>query len=173
MLVTVDDLRSKYEFSFPETKNEIFAALLQTAEEEVLSYADINQGESVEYFEGGSSSYVLTYCPVCSVTSVKDDGSDVLFTFVKRADQIILDKAAPSGSRVVIKYQSGWEQGKEPETIKQAIAFTVQHLSKLQAGNLLGITTRSTNGGTETIEQSTPPLAVQKMLERFRRNKAL
>ena len=171
MLLTLDDLRTEYGFSFPESQNDVYQALLATAEEEVLAYAEIEQGDMEEHFPAGDAGYVLTHTPVLEIKSVKVDGSDTNYRYEKRANYVALSSS--SGSEVVVSYSCGWKEGEVPETIRMAIAFTVQHLSKLQGGKLLGINSRNTEGGTETIEQSTPPLAVQKMLERFRRNKAL
>lgn len=171
MLLTLDDLRKKYEFAFPSTSEAVYESLLATAEELCLSYAEIIQGDVTEYFRNGSTYLALTYSPILSITSVTASSGTVPYLFNKRAGEIILqDNPA---SEVIVNYKCGWEEGKVPETIKQAIAFTVQHLAKLQSAKLLGINSRATDGGTETIEQSTPPLAVQKMLERFRRVKVL
>lgn len=171
MLLTLDDLRTKYGFSFPASQDDAYQAILDTAEEEVLAYAEIEQGDVEEHFPGGDAGYVLTHTPVLEVSSVKIDGADVSFRFEKRAAYVVPESS--SGSDVVIAYSCGWKEGQVPETILTAIAFTAQHLMKLSSGKLLGINSRNTEGGTETIEQSTPPLAVQKMLERFRRNRAL
>ena len=170
MILTLDDLRTVYGFSFPASQDEVYTALLATAEEGVLAYAEIEQGEVSEYFTEESSGYVLTHTPVREVKSVLVDDVEVGYRFEPRANFVVPDS---TGSTVVVNYTCGWAEGEEPESIKMAIAFTVQHLSKLSAGKLLGINSRTTEGGTETIEQSTPPLAVQKMLERFRRNKGL
>lgn len=171
MLVTLDDLRTKYGFSFPESQDDAYQAILDTAEESVLAYAEIEQGDIEEYFPGGDAGYVLTHTPVLEVSSVKVDGAEVSFRYEKRANYIALSSS--SGSEVVVSYSCGWKEGNVPQTILTAIAFTAQHLMKLSSGKLLGINSRNTDGGTETIEQSTPPLAVQKMLESYRRNKAL
>ena len=171
MLLTLDDLRTKYGFSFPAGQEESYQALLATAEEEVLAYAEIEQGDVDEYFLGGDTGYVLTHTPVLEIKSVTVDGAEAAYRYEKRAGYVSLTSFR--GSEVVISYSCGWRDGDAPETIKTAIAFTLQHLMKLSSGKLLGINSRSTEGGTETIEQSTPPLAVQKMLEKYRRNKAL
>ena len=171
MLVTLDDLRTKYGFSFPSTQDDAYQAILDTAEERVLAYAEIEQGEIEEHFPAGDAGYVLTHTPVLEVSSVKVDGAEVSFRYEKRANYIALSSS--SGSEVVVSYTCGWKEGNVPQTILTAIAFTAQHLMKLSSSKLLGINSRNTDGGTETIEQSTPPLAVQKMLDGFRRNKAL
>lgn len=171
MLLTLDDLKKDYGFDFPASKDSSYAALLATAEEQVLSYAEIEQGDVEEHFPGGDAGYVLTHTPVLEISSVKVNGAEISYRFEKRANYLALTSS--SGSEVVISYRCGWKEGEIPESIRTAIAFTMQHLMKLSSGKLLGISSRSTEGGTETIEQSTPPLAVQKMLERFRRNKAL
>ena len=173
MLVTLDDLRKKFGFSFPESQNDAYLDLLSTAEEACLSYASIEQGTVEEYFKGGERIYVLTHSPVLSVESVKVGERDVAFRYEKRAETVVLESASSEDAEVIIKYTCGWEEGKVPSSLRTAIAFTVQHLSKLNSAKLLGITSRSTEGGTESIEQSVPPLAVQKLLEPFRRNKVL
>ena len=171
MLLTLDDLRTKYGFSFPASQDDAYQAILATAEEEVLAYAEIEQGEIEEHFTGGDAGYVLTHTPVREINSVKVNGAEVSYRFETRANYVVLTSS--SGSEVVVAYTCGWAEGAVPQTILTAIAFTAQHLMKLSSGKLLGINSRSTEGGTETIEQSVPPLAVQKMLESFRRNRAL
>ena len=171
MLVTLDDLRTKYGFSFPESQDDAYQAILDTAEERVLAYAEIEQGEIEEHFPGGDAGYVLTHTPVREIKSVKVNGAEVSYRYEKRANYVVLTSS--SDSEVVIAYTCGWAEGAVPQTILTAIAFTAQYLMKLSSGKLLGINSRSTEGGTETIEQSVPPLAVQKMLESFRRNRAL
>lgn len=170
MILTLDDLRTRYGFSFPATQDEYYTALLATAEEEVLAWAEIEQGDVEEIFTEEATGYVLTHTPVLEVRSVKVDGEECGFRFERRANYLI-----PNiwGSEVSVSYTCGWKEGEIPESIRTAIAFTAQHLFRLSGAKLLGITQRNTEGGTETIEQSTPPLAVQRMLERFRRNKAL
>ena len=170
MLLTLDDLKKKYGFSFPASQDDAYQAMLATAEEEVLRYAEIEQGEVEEHFSGGDAGYVLTHTPVLEIKGVKVDGAEASYRYEKRANYVV---PAFSGSEVVVAYTCGWKEGEAPQTILMAIAFTAQHLMKLSSGKLLGINSRNTEGGTETIEQSTPPLAVQKMLEPFRRNKAL
>ena len=171
MILTLEDLRNDFGFDFQKTKEDYYSSLLKVAEEKVLSYAEIEQGEVEEHFPGGDSGYVLTHSPVLEVKGVKLDGKDVAFRFEKRASYVV--PSSTDGSEVVVTYTAGWKEGEVPEVIRMAIAFTVQHLAKLSSGKLLGINSRTTEGGTETIEQSVPTLAVQKMLEPFRRNKAL
>ena len=173
MLVTLDDLRTRYGFSFPESQNAAYTDLLSTAEEACLSYASIELGSVEEHFKGGGSIYVLTHSPVLSVESVKIGERDVVFRYEKRSETVVLGSASSEEAEVIVNYACGWEEGNVPSSLRTAIAFTVQHLSKLNSTKLLGITSRSTEGGTESIEQSVPPLAVQKLLEPFRRNKVL
>lgn len=172
MLLTLDELRTRYGFSFPESQNTAYQELLDTAEEACLSYASIEQGTVEEFFKGGGDTYVLTHSPVIEVESVKADGLEVGFRYESRSETVVLNSSI-TGGLVEVRYKCGWEEGKVPSSLRAAIAFTVQHLSKLNSAKLLGITSRSTEGGTETIEQSVPPLAVQKLLEPFRRNKVL
>lgn len=171
MLVTVDDMRTLHGATIPADQEARWEALLQTAEEEVLAYAWVEQGSTEEHFPGGSSCYVLTSCPVIDVSGATVDGSAVeIKRFDRKASALYLTQETPEGSDVCVSYTSGWADGQIPATILKAIAFTASHLNRLEAGRLLGTTSRTTDGGTEQIEQTTPPLAVQKMLQRFRRN---
>lgn len=42
------------------------------------------------------------------------------------------------------------------------------HLAKLQASGLMGVTQRTTDGGTETIEQNALPTVVRGLLQRYK-----
>lgn len=168
MILTLDDLRQNYSFSFPESMDDYYTELLQDAEEVCLKYADLELGSFQEYFNGGGRIYVLTHCPVKTVKEIKVAGEVVSdYRYEKRPHAVVLrDITATGNDNVVVTYESGWDEA--PRTLKIAIALTVQHLAKLQSAKLLGITARSTDGGTETIEQSVPPLAVQKLLDGLR-----
>lgn len=171
MILTLEDLRMKYGFDIPAAKEALWQSFLDTAEEACFAYANIEQGEVVEFFDNPSSRVVLTHCPVLEVKSVKCQGTDITFRFEDRSKSVVMANK-PTGE-VEVTYTCGWYTDKVPAMFCAAIAFTVQHLSKLSQAKLLGITSRTTEGGTETIEQSTPPLAVQKMLEPYRVMKAL
>ncbi len=169
MLVTVEDLKSTYGFSVSEKSKSEYEAYLLTAEEECLAYAGLEIGEFDEYLEGnGGRFYCLTHKPVLSIDSVTVDGTSVSYRYEKRASRLILGEQAKEGAEIIVSVTLGWEDGKAPSSLKSAIALTVQHLSKLQSAKLMGITSRTTDGGTETIEQSIPPLAVKGLLDRFK-----
>ena len=169
MVLTLNDLRADYGFSFPAQQETAMQVLLDTAEEACLSFASIELGDVEEHFPKGGSIFVLTHSPVLEVESVTCNGSPFVFRYEKRSETVVLSSSV--SGEVIVNYKCGWKE--IPVVLKTAIAFTVQHLQKLNSAKLLGITSRSTDGGTETIEQSVPPLAVQKLLEQFRRNKAL
>lgn len=169
MLVTVDDLKSTYGFSVTDKIRGEYEAMLETAEEECLSYAGLEVGELNEYFEGdGGRILCLTHKPIISIDSVTVDGIPSSYRFESRASKLVLSSAAREGSEIIVTMQLGWKDGKAPSTIRTAIALTVQHLSKLQGAKLMGVLSRSTDGGTEQIEQSIPPLAVKGLLDRFK-----
>jgi len=169
MLVTVDDLRSKYGFTFSEKADAEYEALLATAEEECLSYAGLEIGNIDEYIEGnGGKIYCLSHKPIVEITSVSIDEKPISFRYEARASKIVLSSSAPVGSEIVISMKLGWAEGNEPASLKTAIALTAQHLSKLQSSKQMGVLSRTTEGGTEQIEQSIPPLAVKGLLDRFK-----
>ncbi len=166
--LTLEDLRNNYSFAFPTSQDSAYQALLDTAEEACLSYASIDAGEVTEYFSSRDIC-VLTHSPVLSIESVTSGGEEVSYRYDKRAESVVLTGSA--SSEIAVTYICGFEE--VPAMLKSAIAFTVQHLAKLNAAKLLGINSRTTEGGTETIEQSVPPLAVQRLLENYRKNRVL
>lgn len=168
-LLTVEDLRSYYGFTFRDSEAESFQAMLDTAEAACLSYAGIELGGTVEeVFEAGLSRLVLTHTPVLSVTSVTAGGEGLGFRYEERAETVVLEDEADA--EVTVIYETGFEM--YPADLKAAVAVTVQHLNKILKGNLAGVTSRTTAGGTETIEQSIPPMAVKSLLSRYRVKRA-
>ena len=169
MLVTVEDLKSTYGFSITDKIRGEYEAMLATAEEECLSYAGLEIGELNEYFEGdGGRILCLSHKPVLRIDSVTVDGIPVSYRFETRAHKLVLSSVAREGAEIIVTMHLGWEEGHAPSSLKTAIALTVQHLSKLQSAKLMGILSRSTEGGSEQIEQSIPPLAVKGLLDRFK-----
>lgn len=169
MLVTVEELKTIYGFSFTDKATAEYASLLATAEEECLSYAGLELGDIDEYIDGnGGRSYILTHKPVLEVSSVTINGTPVLFRYEKRARKLVLSSNASEGAEIIVSMRLGWETGSEPSALKTAIALTVQHLSKLQSSKQMGVLSRTTEGGTEQIEQSIPPLAVKGLLDKFK-----
>jgi len=71
--------------------------------------------------------------------------------------------------RDIIKaeYTAGYEE--LPKDIQACIAMTFQYASKILSSSQIGITTRNLDGGTESIEQSLPPLVVKKMLTKYKK----
>lgn len=168
-LVTVDELRNYYGFTFRDSEEATFQAMLDAAEELCLSYAGLElEGTVLEYFEEGLERLVLTHSPVLSVTSVTADGEELGFRYEARAETVVLE--AEAGAEVLVEYEVGFEE--IPQDLKTAVAMTTQHLNKLTKGNMIGVSSRATQGGTETIEQSLPTMAVKALLNRYRKKRA-
>lgn len=168
MIVTLDELKTKFGFSFPAAKSDVYQSYLNLAEEACLSYAGLEEGTVTEIFDGGSRSFVLTHGPILSISSVKVSDAESPYRFEKRSGSIILPSVPEGTDAVEIKYECGWEEGKAPYLLKAAVAFSMQHIAKLNEAKLVGINSRTTEGGTESIDQSVPPLAAQKILARFK-----
>ena len=162
MILTLDDLRQNYGMNFPVSDPQ-YVALLETAEEECISYADIEFGNVVEYFPSGKA-LTLTHLPVKVIKSVTCNDSPISYRYEKRSHQVIL--STECNTEVVVEYECGFET--VPAILKAAVALTVQHLSKLQSSKQMGVLSRSTEGGTEQIEQSIPPIAVKSLLNKYR-----
>lgn len=174
-VLTVDDLRIKYGFSFPASKDAQFTEYINSSEAACLKYLDRSSFETAEitqYFDGNvTNRYVLDYSPVKSITSItlrdgtelsEDDyrvDSNGILTFYRIHPTEGLDA-------MKVEYECGWDN--VPSDIKYCIAMTVQYLAKMMATNQAGVSTRNTEGGTESLEQNIPPLAVQKLLSNYR-----
>lgn len=167
MLVTFEDLKVLYGMPYlTEAVRPQYTELLETAEEEVLEYAGLELGgEAVEFFEGkGARVYLLSRKPVLEVTAVTVSGAPVAFRFDPRARAIHLD--SPAYGVVAASLVLGF--AKVPRNIKKCIAETVQYWSKYINSNQVGVTTRTTDLGTETLEQWHLPTAVKSALDQYK-----
>ena len=168
MLVTFDDLKTLYGMPYLNPSAEAqYTSLLATAEEEILEYSGLSLDEDAEeYFEGnGARSFVLLRKPVCEVVDVTVGGEPVDFRFEQRTGRIVLSR--PAWGEVKVEEQLGFE-GEPPRIIKQCIALTVQYWAKLMNSNLIGVSNRNNDVGSESLEQYEIPLAVKTSLDRFR-----
>ena len=118
---------------------------------------------------------VLSHQPVAELTGVYIDSARLYTTPTTdyRIDLdtgvLVLYERVPEGRDVVkVVYEAGFES--VPESILYAVAMTVQHLATMQQADLAGVMSRTTDSGTVSIDQSIPPLAVQKLLGEYRRN---
>lgn len=172
--MTLAQLKVRGALSFPETLNTYYQALLDAAEEACLSYCGIENGSVNEFFNGGVRAFALSHGPVSSVTSVTVDGVSLDaadYRYEARGAKIVISKGTnPGVDNVKIVYACSFT---ESELFMQAIALTVQQLAKLESSKQAGVTSRTTEGGTEQIEQSVPPLAAKTALSRFMRGHAL
>ena len=170
-MVTVEDLRSIYSFDIPKTQESKYYELLAIAEESCRAYAEIEEGEVIEWFNGGDI-LPLTHTPIKSISSVTINGIETAFTYRPRSKSIHLREEAPfKKDSIEVRYVCGWKD--EPGLFKSAVALTVQHLSKLTASRLVGVISRSTEGGSEQYEQEIIPTAAKAQLNYLRCNKVL
>ena len=75
--------------------------------------------------------------------------------------------SVPTEDEVVVKYTLGYDS--VPRIIKQCIAITVGYWAKMLNSNLIGVSSRNTDMGSETLEQYELPTPVKSSLDRFRR----
>lgn len=176
-VITVQDLRDKYSFKFEESKNAYFEGLIDAATKACLQYLerDIGVAAFTHYADGGASAFVLEHTPVVGVQSVRVGGG-ILNESEYRLDPeagvlYIYRKVPVKLDSIIVKYTAGWAV--VPDDVKYCIALTVQYMAKLLQSNQAGVVSRSMpDGGTENLEQNLPPLAIQKHLSIYRRNKA-
>ena len=172
--MTLAELKLRGQLSFPETLNTYYQSLLDAAEEMCLQECSIVSGSVTEYFNGGSRAFALNYGPVSSVTSVEIDGK-VLDAGAYRFDQRASKLTVPGGTSVGIEnvkvtYACAFT---ETELFKQAVAMTVQQMAKLQSSKQVGVVSRTTDGGTEQLDQKMLPDAVKTALNKFKRGFAV
>lgn len=161
-LVTFDDLKTLYGMPTLKEANKLqYENLLETAEEEVLAYAGISLDGEYEETLKGEKAYVLVKHPVKSIVSVEGAES---YSFNDRTNIL----SVPTEDEVVVKYTLGYSS--VPRIIKQCIAITVGYWAKMLNSNLIGVSSRSTDMGSETLEQYELPTPVKSSLDRFRRS---
>ncbi len=161
-LVTFDELKTLYGMPTLRDNNRLqYENLLATAEEEVLAYAGISlDGEYEETFSG-EKKYILTKHPVKSIVSVEGAES---YSFNDRTNILTV----PTEGQIKVAYSLGYATS-VPRILKQAIALTVQHWAKMLNSNMIGVTSRTTDMGSETLEQYELPQPVKNSLDKFRR----
>ena len=160
-LVTFDELKTLYGMPTLKEANKLqYENLLETAEEEVLAYAGISLDGEYEETLKGEKAYVLVKHPVKSIVSVEGAES---YSFNDRTNIL----SVPTEDEVIVKYTLGYDS--VPRIIKQCIAITVQYWAKMLNSNLIGVSSRNTDMGSETLEQYELPTPVKSSLDRFRR----
>lgn len=171
-MVTVDDLRNIYSFDIPKNQESKYAQLILIADEACRAYAEVEEGEVIEFFSEGDI-LPLTHTPIKEISSVTVSGTEVTdYVYRARSKSILLMESVPYGKNSIeVSYECGWTE--EPRLFNAAVALTVQHLSKLTASRLAGVISRSTEGGTEQWDQEIIPTAAKAQLNFFRSNKVL
>ena len=168
--MTLAQLKVRGALTFPDTLNAYYQALLDSAEEACLAYCGIESGNVTEYFNGGVRGFALTHGPVSTIASVEVNGIQLAvgsYRLEARAAKLVISGGtSPGVDNVKVVYTCSFT---ESELFMQAIALTVQQLAKLESAKQAGITNRTTEGGTEQIEQNVPPLAAKTALNKFMR----
>ena len=175
-LLTVDDLRTKYGFRFNKDQDAYFAQMILSAQKACAYYMDLDSLSAVttctEEFDliKGQKLLVLSGTPFKALEKVYLDGVEVAAAMSSRSTTVYLPENSASKAKVV--YSIGW--GTEvPEDILYCVAMTVQYMSRMANASLMGKTSQSTDGGSETYEQSVCPLAVRQYLDRYRNMRAM
>lgn len=183
-IITPADLRDKYAFGFTQSQTDdaFYANFIDGATSACYHFLDVDDLAStarVEFFDGGSKKLVLSHTPVISVIGVYADPergyTTALASSKYRIDftsgvLVLYDDALDADLQDAIKvsYTSGYAT--IPEDIKYAVALTVQLWARTLQSSQAGVISRTVDGGTESLDQSIPPLAVQKYLASYRRN---
>lgn len=173
-IMTLAQLKVRGSMNFPQTLDGYYQGLLDAAEEACLSYCGIEDGSVTEYFNGGARAFYLSHGPVCSVTSVESDGvvlSAGDYRLEADGSKLVISGGTGKGvDNVKVVYACAFTGS---ELFMQAVALTVQQMARLESSKQAGVTSRTTEGGTEQIEQSIPPLAAKTALNKFVRGHGL
>ncbi len=178
-LLTPQDLVDTYSFSIAPPEMERYVPLIEAATAACSLYLQRDLGVSpfIEFFDGDSQVRVLSHTPVVSVTGVCVDPGRMYQVPLDPRDYriehetgiLVFYDRVPEGRDVIkVEYTAGWDN--VPADILYCIAMTVQHMRTTQSADMAGVISRTTDGGSETLDQSIPPLAVQAHLAMYRRN---
>ncbi len=160
-LVTFDELKTLYGMpTLKDVNRTQYENFLATAEEEVLAYAGISIGETLEETLKGATAYILVGHPVRKIVEVAGAES---YSYDARTNIL----SVPTEGEVTVRYTTGCDS--VPRIIKQCIAITTQYWAKFLNSNMVGVSSRTTDIGSETLEQYELPLVVKSSLDRFRR----
>lgn len=185
MVLTCDDLRNVYGLNLPSSKDVQWAELIKVAETACLGWLGLDKfgtAAATEYFDDVTGSTIqLKLFPVKSA-AVYLNGAGGLwgdplpsgaYRLDGRTGTIRLYQSSRAGvDAVKVEYTYGWEPDEIPADVKACIAQTVQYLTRLTQTGQIGVTQRAADGGTESIEQNIPPLAVRSVLMRYRPGRA-
>ena len=184
-VLTCEDLRTIYGLNLPGSKDAQWAELIRVAEAACLGWLGYDQfgtAGATEYFDDVAGSTIqLKLLPVKSATvwlngrngSWQEPLSQDAYRLESKTGTIRLYMSNRAGvDAIKVEYTYGWEPGEVPADVKACIAQTVQYLTRLTQTGQIGVTQRNTDGGTESIEQNIPPLAVRSVLLRYRPGRA-
>ena len=186
-VITIQDLRLKYAMNFPQSKEAYYTSLINMAQETVAQYigydSDLISCSVVEYFDSKevTDRLVLSVAPVSVIESIVigRENATLLSASSYRINNKngivkLYDVDVPEGSDVVkVSYKAGWQNNTVPEDLKLCIALTVQNIARLTQNGMVGVTQRTTDGGSETIENKFIPSAVMWQLDRYCMKKEL
>ena len=168
--MTLAELKVRGQLSFPQTLDAYYQSLLDAAEDACLAECGIDNGTATEYFDGGHRAYLLSYGPVSSITSVEIDGTllgQANYRLEGRGSKlVILTETAMGVGNLKVVYSCGFT---ETELFKHAVAMTVQQMAKLQSSKQVAVINRTTEGGTEQLDQNLIPLAAKTALNKYKR----
>lgn len=180
-VLTCERLRSEFGLNLPVAKDAQWARLIDVAETACfgcLGFDPSGSAEKTEYFDAvGGDTIALRLYPVLEA-EVWLNGSGGSWSESLGQSQFRLDKQTgvirlyadnkAGVDSIKVRYRYGWEKDTVPADVLQCIALTVQYLVRLTQSGQIGITQRTADGGTESLEQSIPPLAVKAVLNTYR-----
>ncbi len=179
-VLTTSDLKTYYGFAFPAAQDAMYERMIAAAERACLEYLGMDSFETqaiVQYFDcvKGQGRYVLS-APVSSVTGVWLDIGRSFDAALAPADYMVdmktgvltlYDPAKADGVLALkVSYSVGWAA--VPDDVRYCVAMTVQYMAKVSQTSQSGVVSRSTDGGTESMDQNVVPLPVQKHLAKYR-----
>lgn len=164
------ELKLRGQLSWPASLDTYYQSLLDAAEDACLAECGIDKGSCTEYFDGGHRAYFLTFGPVSGITSVEVNGTALASADYRQEGRgsrlVILKETALGVGNLKVVYSCGFT---ETELFKHAVAMTVQQIAKLQSSKQVAVINRTTEGGTEQLDQNLIPLAAKTALNKYKR----
>lgn len=176
-VLTVENLRGFYGFKIPTTSEAMYTRMILAAQKACASYLGVTSLKSVltceEIFNtaDGQRLLCLSAAPVKGVTSVVGS-SGIGYAFrCDTGSATVYPGTSFSGEEVCVTYTVGWGDA-VPEDVLYCVAMTVQKMAKDAQSARVGEVSRTTEGGSESWEQTVVPNSVQQYLSRYRMNLA-
>ena len=178
-VLTLNELKTKFGFTIPESRETYYQELLDAAISACYRFMGLKAdgtASRTDYFDGDAERVFLRVTPVASISSIsfkKNGAYEAIPAGCYRVDSesgiltLYAMPEAPAPDCIKVVYSAGWSDATVPDDIKYCIAETARYMLKVSTSSQIGVTSRTTEGGTEQLEQGMPPAFVRQHLRRY------